>query len=403
MKLATLAALTAALSLVTCGDPATPIAGPAPGVGAPQAVLTAADGEVVMSELHNPRGLAFGPDGALFVAEAGTGPEPGTVVPNADCVTIVATLYCYGATGSISRLLDGVQERVVTGLPSVAAPNGQAQGPDGLSIGGYGQAYVTIGLETDPRKRTTPRLQQLARIVRLSAAALRGNGGGHRPDQWEFIADPGSYEIATNPDCGLIDSDPFGLLAEPDGLIIADAGANSFFRLDRTGELSTFLPMQSRNTMPLHDGCPLPAGYPTVQPKETVPTSIVKGADGTYYIGQLAGVPITAGAAKVYRWVPGSDPEVWLTGFTYIIAMAFDDAQNLYVLQYTNGINPVPPGGLLPGSVVRVAPDGTRETVITGIRSATGLAIGPDGAIYVTQYGAKTRQLPLGEVLRFTL
>ena len=159
--------------------------------------------------------------------------------------------------------------------------------------------------------------------------------------------------------------------------------------------------MQSRYTTPLHDGCPVPDGYPTVQPKETVPTSIVKGADGAYYIGQLAGVPITAGAAKIYRWVPGSAPEVWLTNFTYIVAMATDDAGNIYVAQYTDG--PAPGSGLLAGSVIRVAPDGTRQTVITGIRMPTGIAVGPDGAIYVTQYGAKMKLTPLGEVLRFTL
>ena len=396
MKPAMLTTVAAALSLAACRDPATPTPGAALGAGTPQAVLTAANGEVVMSGLHNPRGLAFGPDGALFVAEAGTGgPAP--------CVTIVATPYCYGPTGSISRLLDGVQERVVEGLPSIAAPNGQAQGADGLAIGGYGQAYVTIGLETDPNQRTKPELEGLARIVRLSAAALRGNGGGHAHQTWEFVADPGSYEIANDPDCGRIDSDPFGLLLEPNGLIIADAGANSFLRLEPDGELATFLPMQSRYTMPRHEGCPVPAGYPAVQPKETVPTSIVKGPDGAYYIGQLAGVPITAGAASVYRWVPGSAPVAWASGFTYIIALAFDDAGNLYVLQYTDGIAPPPTGGLLGGSLIRVAPDGTREKVITGVRMPTGLAIGPDGAIYMTQWGAKTRQTPLGEVLRFTL
>ena len=393
MKPATLTTVAAVLTLAACGDPASPIPGPALGVGGPQAVLTAANGEVVMSGLHNPRGLAFGPDGALFVAEAGTG-GPGP------CVIIVATPYCYGPTGSISRLLDGVQEVVVTGLPSIAAPNGQAQGADGLSIGGYGDSYVTTGLETDPNQRVGPGLAGMARIIRLSAAALRGNAHGHEHDAWEFVADVGAFEIANNPDCGRIDTDPFALLAEPDGLIIADAGGNSFLRLDRTGELSTFLPMQSRYTTPLHDGCPVPDGYPAVLPKETVPTSMVKGADGAYYIGQLAGVPITVGAAKIYRWVPGSAPEVWLTGFTYIVAMTTDDAGNIYLAQYTDGVSA---GSLLPGSVFRVAPDGTREKIVSGIRSPTGIAIGPDGALYVTQYGAKTRQVPLGEVLRFTL
>lgn len=252
MKPALLTAVAvAALSLAACGDPITSTPGPPRTGVAPQAALTVADGQVVMSGLHNPRGLAFGPDGALFVAEAGTG-GPGP------CVTIVTTAYCYGPTGSISRLLDGVQEVVVTGLPSVAAPNGQAQCADGLSIGGYGDAYVTTGLETDPNQRVGPELAGVARIIRPSAAALRGNARGHEHEAWEFVADVGDFEFANNPDCGRIDTDPFALLAEPDGLIIADAGGNSFLRLDRTGELSTFLPMQSRYTTPLHDGFPSP-------------------------------------------------------------------------------------------------------------------------------------------------
>ena len=103
MKPATLTTVAAVLTLAACGDPATPIPHQALGVGAPQAVLTVADGEVVMSGLHNPRGLAFGPDGALFVAEAGTG---GT----GPCVILVATPYCYGPTGSISGGADSAPD-----------------------------------------------------------------------------------------------------------------------------------------------------------------------------------------------------------------------------------------------------------------------------------------------------
>src|SRR4029453_14632971 len=62
----------------------------------------------VMTRLDNPRGLAFGPGGALFVAEAGRGGAPcGPVGFN-----------CYGLTGAVSRLWHGQQARIVTGLPS---------------------------------------------------------------------------------------------------------------------------------------------------------------------------------------------------------------------------------------------------------------------------------------------
>ena len=70
----------------------------------------------VMTRLDNPRGLAFGLHGALFVAEAGRG---GAV--NGPCVG-VAGFNCYGHTGAVSRAWMGRQDRVATGLPSISFP-----------------------------------------------------------------------------------------------------------------------------------------------------------------------------------------------------------------------------------------------------------------------------------------
>src|SRR5262245_16079774 len=74
----------------------------------------------VMSGLDNPRGLAFGPEGGLYVAEAGRGgPAAGQcwTSPRPDLGE-----RCYGATGAISRYWHGTQARVVTGLPSLENP-----------------------------------------------------------------------------------------------------------------------------------------------------------------------------------------------------------------------------------------------------------------------------------------
>jgi hypothetical protein len=67
----------------------------------------------VMSGLDAPRGLAMGPEGGLYVTEAGNGTNTGP------CTPVAAGSNCYSETGKITRLYRGQQERVVTGLPSI--------------------------------------------------------------------------------------------------------------------------------------------------------------------------------------------------------------------------------------------------------------------------------------------
>src|ERR687898_508357 len=58
-------------------------------------VAAASTVTVVMSGLDNPRGLAFGPQGALYVAEAGRGGD-------GPCFFLRGGTRCYGATGAVS-------------------------------------------------------------------------------------------------------------------------------------------------------------------------------------------------------------------------------------------------------------------------------------------------------------
>src|SRR5688572_32997010 len=73
---------------------------------------------VVMTGLDNPRGLTFGKDGALYVAEAGRG-------GSGPCTVLRGQEVCFGRTGAVTQWHDGVQHRLVTGLPSYAVPTGE--------------------------------------------------------------------------------------------------------------------------------------------------------------------------------------------------------------------------------------------------------------------------------------
>jgi hypothetical protein len=73
----------------------------------------------------NPRQISLGPDGALYVGEAGDG-------GHARCAKDPSTgaRICVGATGAIVHLAHGVVTRNVSGLPSVAGAGGaESSGP----------------------------------------------------------------------------------------------------------------------------------------------------------------------------------------------------------------------------------------------------------------------------------
>ena len=136
---------------------------------------------------------------------------------------------------------------------------------------------------------------------------------------------------------------------------------------------------------------------------DAVPTSVVLGPDGAYDVSELTGVPFVDTRANVYRVVPADEPQMFfiedacLTGFKMILDMAFDDEDNLYVLQHATGA--IQQTG--PGVLIRVTPDkgqsgvcaqyqaGTRTTVLSGLSRPTSVVIGPDGAIYVPTRGPR--------------
>ena len=324
--------------------------------------LPLAQVSVVMSGLDNPRGLAFGPEGALYVAEAGRGGGgPCRVSP-------LGVRLCYGPSGALTRLWHGAQRRIVMGLPSYVSPAGDATGPHDVSFQD-GSAYITIGLGANPAVRSA-----FGAVGPLFGTLVQTASRG----RWHVIADVSAYETAANPDRGLIDTNPYGLLARPGERIIADAGANALLRVASDGSISTL------------------AVFPPTPPpiRDSVPTAVAVGPDGAYYVGELTGAPFLAGTARVFRVVPGAPPQVFLQGFKTIIDLDFGPDGSLYVLQYAAlGVQGL--GG--PGNVTRVAPNGARSLVAIGLSQPTSLVVGRDGSIYVSNRGSS---VGIGEVLR---
>ena len=333
--------------------------------------------EIIATGLSNPRGIAFSASGMLYVAENGRGgagpciPSPAAPVPR-----------CYGDTGAVARILpEGGFQRVVEGLPSLALPNGTAEGgPAKVAFRGD-VAYVTMGWGGDPDAR-----QALGGQAALFGTLLMVTpSGNHR-----VVADIAAHERRENPGGGAVDTNPYGLVALPGRWVVADAGANTLTEVLANRRTRTFAVPPALTPAP-----------PSPGPRETVLTSVTEGPDGALYVGMLTAFPFWTGTASVLRVSSdGATVENHAEGFTAIIDVAFDNGGALYVLETATGQSgsfPPPNPGLGIGRLVRQCPGGERAVLLSALSYPGGLAIGPDDSVYLTNKGTSATE---GEVMR---
>ncbi|NJO41629.1 MAG: ScyD/ScyE family protein [Cyanobacteria bacterium RU_5_0] len=338
--------------------------------------------EVLASGLDSPRKLSFGMDGALYVAEAGRG-GTGASIPSP---SVPGASVFYGATGAITRIQNGNVERVVTGLPSLALPNGSdAAGVSDIEFDANGNAYAIVGLASNPANRDT--VLQVPDFSQLIAIDSFENGGS-----WTRLRDFGAYEQANNPDGQNVDTNLYDLLINDNTAYVVDAGANDLLSLQA---FSSEVNLEA--VFPARDVTNPFTGEAIVQ--QSVPTAAAIGLDGALYVSELTGFPFQAGTAQIYRLNAEEQPEVYAGGFTNVVDLAFDQSGGLYVLEYdANGL--LNEGDA--GALIYLSPDGQTRTTIAGdeLINPTGLEIGANGDIYISNKGFVAGQ---GEVLRLSL
>lgn len=365
----------------------------------PLAAQSAPQLEVLANGLNNPRGLAFAPNGKLYVAEAGLGAGDGH---GGFAVGV-------GFTASITEITSvnshhPRSRRIITGLASVGdTENGfpEALGPSGVSVHGAGGIYVTMGESGLGAGASNPDLPAAAR--RQFGRLLKVTPSG----RWRAVSDVGDYDYLWTgqnmdqpwaPAGQFPDANPYGLLATPGRRFVVDAGANTLNEVRPNGgvRIIAFVP---NPLLPLPDGTLVPVS-------DSVPTCVARGPDGYLYVGALAfganfarfdtnSPPNWASLppqSKVYRVNPNlaeaflTDADVWASGFNPITAIGFHDGA-LYVTEYATQDS-----GYVTGDVVRVEvnPDGsagTRTALGEGALSEpNGLAFDEHGRVYVSNY-----------------
>jgi hypothetical protein len=349
--------------------------------------------KVVAKGLDNPRGLGVGADGALYVTESGRGGSGPCIVGD------LGDQRCFGTTGALTRVdpWHGKQTRILSGLPSLAAPDGsQAMGPADVASESRSPAYLIIGLGADPAVRAklphkARAMAQLSRITRFGkvepVADLGAFEAANDPDKSQPRSDPAAGTVASNP--SQLATDHYG------NAVVADSAGNDVLTI-KDGKVS-LLAVIPFLTIPADPVAAMAAHHPA-QIVESVPTSVVRGPDGAFYVGQLTGEPFPEGAASVWRIKPGRPPQQYATGFTQITDLAFGRDGSLYVLEFAKKSMLAGPS---PGALIRVKKNGKRQELAPGaLQQATGLALDKDHA-YVSTNGLGAPGA--GKVLRVRL
>lgn len=338
-----------------------------------QLPVDASNATPLVSGLEGPRGLIFGPDGALYIAEAGTG---GTLSTVGICTQVAAPIgpSLGGTTARVSKFLDGHWSVLASGLPSRLSGVGDVIGVADVAFLD-GNLYALLG--GGGCSHGNPTLPNGVVSVNLK------NGS------WKYINDlsqffqehPPAYN--TNNDFEP-DGVPYSMVAENGALYIAEPNHAQIFKVTPEGATSLIYDYS------FHFG-------------DVTPTSIAF-RDGNLYVGNLGIFPIRTTTERVttlsrnvvfYDTAPGFQPKPWQAGklqlaasragFTSIVSLKFGPDGLLYVLELSDADGNPAPGN---GKVVRVNADGKLEDVVVGLNVPSGMTFGPDNALYISNWGA---------------
>jgi hypothetical protein len=330
---------------------------------------------VFASGFNNPRGLKWGPDGYLYVAEGGAG---GTLSTVGLCDQAAGPPAGPGPyTGDFTARISRVDRNGVVTTVADELPSSQTSAAFGNLISGVADVAFLHG-----------RLYALLAGAGCSHGLAGTSNGVIRVDHdggWTQIADLSAFQQdhpVANPEPDDFEPDGtwYGMVAADGVLYAVEPNHGELDAITRSGHIRRV------------------ADISHIQ-GHIVPTAITYDGEN-FFVGNLERFPIHGETSKVMKITPDGDITTVAIDFSTILGLAFDRKHRLYVLENTTG-NPFPTPGT--GKVLRIDGKHQYTEIATGLFLPTAMTFGPDGNLYVSNVGFGPPPVGLGQVVKVTL